>query len=150
VQASEALIKLKTCELENLQLTDGEVDLKVENELKDEIQGLLEQEESKWKQRAKEDWLRIGDRNTKYFHACANQCKRRNTIGMIRDMDGQEFTTPKGIEKAFINYYKQLFSIEVHPQAESCIEAIQKKILVDLADRLVRDFNHEEIFNALQ
>jgi hypothetical protein len=53
MQASEELIKLKTCELENLQCMDGNVDLKAENELKDEIHGLLDQEESKWKQRAK-------------------------------------------------------------------------------------------------
>ena len=49
-------------------------------ELKDEIHSLMEQEEAKWKQRSKEDWLRNGDRNTRYFHARANKKKRRNTV----------------------------------------------------------------------
>jgi hypothetical protein len=150
MQASEDLIKLKTCELENLQCMEGNVDLKAEKELKDEIHGLLDQEESKWKQRAKEDWLRHGDRNTKYFHACANQRKRRNTIGSIRDVEGQEYTTPEGIETAFINYYKQLFSTEIQPQAESCAEAIQKQIPADMADMLVREANPDEILSALK
>jgi hypothetical protein len=59
-----------------------------EAQIKDEIHELLEQEELKWKQRAKEDWLRYGDRNTKYFHACANQRKRVNQIDQIRNVAG--------------------------------------------------------------
>jgi len=59
-----------------------------EAQIKDEIHELLEQEELKWKQRAKEDWLRYGDRNTKYIHACANQRKRVNQIDQIRNVAG--------------------------------------------------------------
>lgn len=86
-----------------------------EKDLKGKIHGLLKQEESKWKQRAKEEWLHNGDRNIKYFHACANQHKRRNTITAIKDMEGREWTSQEGIESAFVNYYKDLFSSEVNP-----------------------------------
>jgi hypothetical protein len=39
----------------------------------DELDSLLEQEELKWQQRAKVNWLKHGDRNSKYFHAAATQ-----------------------------------------------------------------------------
>jgi hypothetical protein len=150
VQATEELIRKKTSDLEKLQQEDGKVDLRVEKELKDEIHSLLEQEESKWKQRAKEEWLRNGDRNTKYFHACANQRKRRNTITAIQDVDGQEFTSLEGIERAFINYYQKLFTSEANPQAENCTEAIKAKVPADMVERLLRNCTQDEVYDALR
>lgn len=44
-----------------------------EASVKAELNALLEEEDLKWRQRAKENWLKFGDRNSKYFHACANQ-----------------------------------------------------------------------------
>lgn len=73
--------------------------------LKDEIDGLLEQENLKWRQHAKEDWLRNGDRNTKYFHTCARQRKRRNSVEQIRDEEGHLYPEPTDIEAAFASYY---------------------------------------------
>jgi hypothetical protein len=43
---------------------------------KQSLQLLLDQENIKWKQRAKVNWLQGGDRNTKYYHACANYRKK--------------------------------------------------------------------------
>ena len=41
-------------------------------------------EETSWRQKSREIWLKEGDRNTGFFHIIANSHKRRNTIDRIR------------------------------------------------------------------
>lgn len=53
--------------------------------LKQELNGLLDQEDLRSKQRAKVDWLKNGDRNTKFYYACANQQRKLNQILKIEN-----------------------------------------------------------------
>lgn len=48
--------------------------------LKRDIETLTEQEDLWWRQRAKLNWLKHGNRNTKYFHACASSRRKKKTI----------------------------------------------------------------------
>jgi hypothetical protein len=114
-----------------------------EARIKGEIHDLLEQEESKWKQRAKEDWLRHRDRNTKYFHACATQKRRRNTV------EGRLCSTPESIEGAFVNYYSKLFTSAKPRNVEACTSAIVGKVTTEMNNCLTADFTMIEIKQAL-
>jgi hypothetical protein len=76
IQNAEIQIQEKSQELVNIQMEDGESARKEEARLKGEIQDLLDQEEGKWKQRAKEDWLRC--RRSQYeIFSCL--CKSKET-----------------------------------------------------------------------
>jgi ribonuclease HI len=149
VQATEKQIQEKSRELVNIQMEDGESTRKDEAMLKGEIQDLLEQEEGKWKQRAKEDWLRCGDRNTKYFHACATQKKRRNTVEQIKNEEGILCSTPEAIEGAFVNYYSKLFTSASPRNVEACTSAITGKVTVAMNNCLLATFTMAEIKQAL-
>lgn len=50
------------------------------NKLRVEIQGFKFKEEIMWKKRSHVDWLKEGDRNTRYFHCKANQRNKHNFI----------------------------------------------------------------------
>lgn len=74
------------------------------------LQILLDKEELWWKQRAREDWLKYDDRNTKYYHACVNSKRRRNYVGSITDESGLNWNTPVEVERAFVQYFTTLFT----------------------------------------
>ena len=58
------------------------------NTLRQEINDLLDSEEIMWQQRSKVQWMRLGDRNTKYFHLKALERKKENAINRIMDENG--------------------------------------------------------------
>jgi len=49
---------------------------------------LLLQQEITWRLKSRALWLEAGDRNTKYFHAFANQRKNKNSIWSLQIGDG--------------------------------------------------------------
>jgi hypothetical protein len=54
-----------------------------------DLQVHLEQKELKWRQWPKINWLSHGDKNSKFFHSCANQRQKVNNISEIKDEGGR-------------------------------------------------------------
>jgi hypothetical protein len=73
-------LEKKTKTLEVLQRNENEGNWEEIRRLKGEIESILEHEDIKWKQRAKQNWYANGDRNTPFFHAWANHRRRINQI----------------------------------------------------------------------
>ena len=48
------------------------------------FKGWASMEETLWRQRSREIWLKEGDMNARYFHRMANSHKRRNQIRRLR------------------------------------------------------------------
>ena len=57
-------------------------------ELSKKMDDLLQKQEIFWAQRFRLNWLKHGDRNTKFFHARATQRKGRNHIRGIWNTNG--------------------------------------------------------------
>jgi hypothetical protein len=132
-----------------IQLQEENYDPAKEKELRVALQGLLEQEEVKWKQRAKETWLKFGDRNTKYYHACANQKHKRSQIEQIIDKDGRTCSTQQEVEKAFISYFEDFFKASDNLAVDESIGAVEKKVTPAMNQRLLAAFTQDDINTAL-
>ncbi|KAF5475672.1 hypothetical protein F2P56_007452 [Juglans regia] len=52
------------------------------------INNQLEEDNLRWKQRAKQKWLREGDRNTRFFHQSASFRRRNNNIKKLVNEEG--------------------------------------------------------------
>ncbi|GLT62157.1 hypothetical protein SLA2020_348150 [Shorea laevis] len=85
-------------------------------------------EDVQWKQRAKRNWFRHGDRNTQYFHAWAKHRRKINHIEKIVDAHGIERTTPADISQAFIHYFQDLLSTDSPVAIEECVAAVPSRV----------------------
>lgn len=84
---------------------NGEEIRKIENQ----INNMLMDEDVYWKQRARANWLREGDKNTRFFHSKATVRKRKNKIWGIEDAQGNWRDNQEEIEGVFC-----IFSGAVH------------------------------------
>jgi len=57
-------------------------------ELSKKMDELLQKQEIFWAQRSRINWLKHGDKNTKFFHAKATQRRNKNHIRVIQNADG--------------------------------------------------------------
>ena len=99
----------------------------------------------KWRQRSKENWLKDGDKNTKYFHARANQKRSRSCIEQIFDGQGRVWSTQGDIGAAFINFFGSLFTSEQPGEMESCLLSIERKLTPEMNMALTKPFFKEEV-----
>ena len=58
-------------------------------------------EDTSWRQKSRELWLRVGDRNTGYFHKMANTHKRANSLVKIK-INGSWITEERDIKYGMV------------------------------------------------
>lgn len=71
---------------------------------------LLEEENTRWKQRAKQARLKDRDKTIKYLHMCANQRRKTNGIKIIVREYGSVACSSEHIIEDFHHFYQTLFT----------------------------------------
>ena len=66
-------------------------------------------EETSWRQKSRELWLKEGDRNTGFFHRMTNSHKKSNTIERIR-VNGEWIEGDEEVRIGIVNAFKELLS----------------------------------------
>ncbi|XP_074328042.1 uncharacterized protein LOC141665954 [Apium graveolens] len=118
------------------------------NEVRDEYLKLLDRQEVYWKQRAKQHWLREGDKNTKFFHRYASNRRKNNRIDRLKDGDGNWQDTPEGIRNIIESYFVDLFQA-------SCVDGrlseheVVKQVSTYENEELMREISVEEVKTAV-
>jgi hypothetical protein len=145
----EKELKEKTKRLEELQQEEGAENWEEVLQIQDEIDAILEREDTKWKQRSKQNWYQNGDRNTSFFHAWVDHRRRINQIRKIEDEEGHEWKKIEDISKAFIDFYKNLFSAGNTSGIERCLAGLNERVTDEMNAELLEKFTEDEISTAL-
>ncbi|XP_073363561.1 uncharacterized protein [Aegilops tauschii subsp. strangulata] len=88
----------------------GQEQVNREHILRFKLSRLEEQLETYWKQRAHVNWMKGGDRNTKFFHAAATERRKRNRIRRLRKEDGSVVDKVEEMKEVATNYFRNLFT----------------------------------------
>jgi hypothetical protein len=72
--------------------------------------------ETIWRHKSRENWCKLGDRNTKYFHLATKINRSRNSITTIR-YNGKENTTPEAIKESTVMFFSKIFDDKKSPRA---------------------------------
>ncbi|KAK1661182.1 hypothetical protein QYE76_049341 [Lolium multiflorum] len=120
-----------------------------EKKIMERINEVLFQEEIWIKQRSRVNWLQSGDRNTAYFHACASQRKRMNSISSLQREDGTWCDDAEEVKDAVQGFYKYLYTSEGAPDMQGLIDLVHEKVVQEDKVNLEADFTEEEVKRAL-
>ena len=72
----------------------------------------LSRSETLWRQKLREIWLKLGDKNSKFFHLSTIIQRRRNNIDAIKKEDGSWISDPKHIRQLFLENFKLQYTHE--------------------------------------
>eukprot|EP00253_Pinus_taeda_P009779 PITA_09779 len=120
---------------------------------------LLKLEESSWRLKSRALWLRLGDRNTKFFHRFATFRRQANAIWRIKDGNGGFIYTQQDISNAAVAHFKSQYSkglgcafqdilwgIELYPAMfdESINDSIYQLVTEDELLKVLKAFSKDK------
>lgn len=113
---------------------------------KGKYEELCLQEELKWKQKSRVQWLRAGDANTKFFHLRATYRRNRNHISHLSD-GTKLHTSPESIANHF-SFYRNQLGVELPPHTDINFASLYGDESFDLSG-LLSPFNIEEVKSVI-
>ncbi|XP_062103462.1 uncharacterized protein LOC133814531 [Humulus lupulus] len=102
-------IKKKQKQLKSLDASLSAANLKDYVSLEKELDVLHYKEEKYWAPRSKQNWLKLGDHNTAYFHKSATARKKRNFISALFDKNDTEVFGQDNLAGVFQDYFQSIF-----------------------------------------
>lgn len=144
------LIKTLRTKLEKL-ITLPPLDPNLEELLNVKLSLNLEskKQEIYWEQCARANWLKVGNRNTAFFHCYASSKKRFNGIRRIEDSDGRLVEGDHSVCQVAKVYFVNLFSSNSSFELRDVLDEVNHYIMEDMNARFNRPFRVEEIGSAL-
>ena len=115
----------------------------------DRLVELYHREEILWRQRARIEWLKHGDKNTYFFHLRASRRRRKNKIKALQRNDGQLTDDTKEMEAMTTKFYKTLYTSEGVQDMDQVLDTVPRKVTDEMNATLNAPYDIKEVKTAL-
>lgn len=104
--------------------------------------------ESMWRQKSRLNWMKFGDKNTRYFQTIANNRFRRNLVGSI-EVNGRLLEDPGEIKLAAAEYFENNFKEKgrVRPRL---VGIFHRSLGLEISAEIEKPFEEREIWSAMK
>lgn len=138
-----------TQQLSNLQSCNVGDQIDLHQHLQEQFQQQLDEEDLKWKPRAKQHWLKHGDNNIRFFHLHANQRRKANLISKLLNHDEEEVTGQDQLGMFISSFYNQLFATSNPYNINLYLRYLQPMVNEAMNSLLLADIIDNEVQNAI-
>lgn len=120
-------------------------------QIRDELCQAYKDEEEYWKLKKRNEWLKAGDRNTKFFYATTKTRRARNRILAVEDESGMVQRGDVVIGHTSKNYFQQLFttSREANFNYDEVFDEFPKRITEAMNEDLILPITEKEVRKAV-
>jgi mannosylglycoprotein endo-beta-mannosidase len=112
------------------------------------LEKLLSAQCKYWKNRCSIRWIKVGEENTKFFHAMATQRYRRNTISGLKVDSGEVISDHQQMDGIVFNKYKERMGVSKGINMSLDIAGFLP--YVDGLENLTRPFEKEEMDKIIE
>lgn len=102
-----------------------------------------------WRKKSREKWLRLGDRNSKFFHLSVKANRSGTHLLRLKDKNGiDQWSDPAKAEVA-IEYFNDLFKSSNPPSYEPVFQSMLPKVTSSMNKVLTSKITKEEVREAI-
>ena len=106
-------------------------------------------EEIFWKHKSRLDWLKVGDRNTRFFHATTKNQRAQNHIHSLIDEEGKEWFEENDLGRVVEVYFRSLFASEDVGIQLQVWEEIPPSVSQEQNEKMLEEVTMEEVKRAV-
>jgi hypothetical protein len=117
--------------------------------LRERLHEMYEREEIMYKQRSRQDWLKAGDGNTKYFHTRASYRRKKNTVKRLRHAVGSICSTDEGMRAMARDFFIYLYATEGTHGMDTVLNSFVHFVTDDMNYELSADVSDAEVYEVL-
>ena len=117
--------------------------------LKKQLTEAYRKEEAYWGQKARVQWLKEGDRNTRYFHSEVEGRRKKNSISALQRDDGTWCESEEEVEGEINEYFEKLFTSSNPRQFDAILRGIPQVIIDQMNRKLTKPVSEMEVRKAV-